>query len=161
MVSTWAINPDAPTLGHVSAASRPNEATDIALYGNKEIPSADGTPRLKYCWRLEVLCRRDPHPHCRRVARAGLRRVLKCQPGWGVVAKAANGKEAISKAIETTPNVAVLDYSMPRINGVEATRQIRARLPRTQVLIFTAYDDEKIIHEFERGGTRLLTEIGS
>jgi DNA-binding NarL/FixJ family response regulator len=44
---------------------------------------------------------------------------------------------------------------------VEATRQIRARLPRTQVLIFTAYDDEKIIHEFERGGTRLLTEIGS
>jgi DNA-binding NarL/FixJ family response regulator len=88
------------------------------------------------------------------VVREGLRKVLKCQPGWAVVAEAANGKEAISKAIETKPDVAVLDYSMPHVNGIEATRQIRARLPRTEVLIFTVYDDEQIIQECLGAGAR-------
>jgi DNA-binding NarL/FixJ family response regulator len=66
----------------------------------------------------------------------------------------ADGVEAIGKAIETKPNVVVLDYSMPRINGLEATRQIRARLPKTEVLMFTAYDDEKIIEECLKAGAR-------
>jgi DNA-binding NarL/FixJ family response regulator len=88
------------------------------------------------------------------VVRAGLRRVLECQPSWEVVAEAADGVEAIGKAIETKPNVVVLDYSMPRINGLEATRQIRARLPKTEVLMFTAYDDEKIIEECLKAGAR-------
>lgn len=73
---------------------------------------------------------------------------------WEVVAEAADGSEAISKAIETKPSVAVLDYLMPHINGVEATRQIRARLPKTEVLIFTAYDDEQIIQECLNAGAR-------
>ena len=68
------------------------------------------------------------------VVRSGLRSLIESQTDWEVVAEAADGKEAVSKAIETRPNVAVLDYSMPLINGAEATRQIRARLPRTEVL---------------------------
>ena len=60
------------------------------------------------------------------VVRSGLRTILEAQPNWEVVAEAADGKEAILKAIETKPDVAVLDYSLPLVNGVEATRQIRA-----------------------------------
>jgi DNA-binding NarL/FixJ family response regulator len=77
--------------------------------------------------------------------RSGLRRVLEAQTNWEVVAEAGDGKDAISKAAGTNPNVAVLDYFMPLINGIEATREIRARLPETEVLIFTIHDDEKLI----------------
>jgi len=67
--------------------------------------------------------------------RSGLRRLLEAQPGWEVVAEAADGKDAICKAATTKPDVAVLDCMMPVINGVEATRQIRTRVPGTEVLI--------------------------
>jgi DNA-binding NarL/FixJ family response regulator len=88
------------------------------------------------------------------VVRYGLRKDLEAEPGWEVVAEAANGKEAISKAAATKPDVAVLDCMMPLINGVEATRQIRARAPKTEVLIFTAHDDEHLIAELLRAGAR-------
>src|SRR5262245_24111321 len=88
------------------------------------------------------------------VVRSGLRRILASQPNWEVVAEAADGKEAITKATETKPDIAVLDYSLPRINGMEATRQIRARLPKTEVLIFTMHDSAALIQEL------LKAEIG-
>jgi DNA-binding NarL/FixJ family response regulator len=88
------------------------------------------------------------------VVRAGLRRVLEAQPGWEVVAEAADGKDAVSKAAATKPDVAVLDCMMPLINGVEATRQIRARVPKTEVLIFTAHQDERLIAELLKAGAR-------
>jgi CheY-like chemotaxis protein len=58
--------------------------------------------------------------------------VLEAQRGWEVVAEAADGKDAITKATVTKPDVAVLDYMMPLVNGVEATRQIRACLRKTE-----------------------------
>lgn len=88
------------------------------------------------------------------VIRYGLRKILERQPGWQVVAETSNGKDAISKALETMPDVAILDYAMPLMNGVEATRQIRACLPNTEVLIFTAYDDDELIQECLRAGAR-------
>jgi DNA-binding NarL/FixJ family response regulator len=88
------------------------------------------------------------------VVRSGLRRVLEAQPGWEVVAEAADGKDAIDKAAATKPDVAVLDSMMPLVNGVEATRQIRARLPKTEVLIFTIHDDEQHIAELLEAGAR-------
>ena len=81
-------------------------------------------------------------------------RILLSQPNWEVVAEAADGKDAISKATETKPDIAVLDYSLPRINGMEATRQIRARLPKTEVLIFTMHDSEALIQELLKAGAR-------
>ena len=54
------------------------------------------------------------------VARYGLRKILERQSGWEVIAEACDGKEAVTKAIETKPNVAILDYAMPLINGAEA-----------------------------------------
>jgi DNA-binding NarL/FixJ family response regulator len=88
------------------------------------------------------------------VVRSGLRSLIESQTDWEVVAEAADGKEAVSKAIDTRPDVAVLDYSMPLINGAEVTRQIRARLPRTEVLIFTIHDDEMLVRELLCAGAR-------
>ena len=61
------------------------------------------------------------------VVRSGLRSILEAHSGWEIVAEAANGKEAIKKALQTKPDVAVIDYSLPLLNGIEATRQIRKR----------------------------------
>jgi DNA-binding NarL/FixJ family response regulator len=88
------------------------------------------------------------------IVRCGLRRLIEAQAGWEVVAEAGDGKDAINKAGETNPDIAVLDYSMPLINGIEATRQIRANFPKTEVLIFTIHDDEKLIAELLRAGAR-------
>jgi DNA-binding NarL/FixJ family response regulator len=108
----------------------------------------DGAPQLAtHVIRILIA---DDHE----VARYGLRRILERQPGWKVVAEANHGKEAIGKAIETKPDIAILDYAMPGINGVEATRQIRAGLPNTEVLIFTAYDDDDLIQACLRAGAR-------
>jgi len=56
--------------------------------------------------------------------------------------------------METMPDVAVIDYSLPLINGVDATRQIRAAQPRTEVLIFTMHDNEALIQEVLKAGAR-------
>lgn len=88
------------------------------------------------------------------VVRSGLRSILEAQPRWDVVGEAADGKEAIRKAIELKPDVAVLDYSLPLINGVEATRQIRARIPTVEVLIFTMHDNEQMIYDLLKAGAR-------
>jgi DNA-binding NarL/FixJ family response regulator len=88
------------------------------------------------------------------VVRSGLRSILETHPDWEVVAEAADGKEAIVKAVETKPDVAVVDYSLPLINGIEVTRQIRRRLPRTEVLIFTMHDSDALIDELLRAGAR-------
>jgi DNA-binding NarL/FixJ family response regulator len=88
------------------------------------------------------------------VVRSGLLTILESQPNWQVVGEAGDGKAAIELAIETRPDIAVLDYSMPLINGLEATRQIRARSPKTEVLIFTMYDNETLIQDLLKAGAR-------
>jgi DNA-binding NarL/FixJ family response regulator len=88
------------------------------------------------------------------VVRSGLRHIVEAQPNWQVVAEAGDGKEAISKALETKPDVAVIDYAMPLVNGVEATRQIRSAQPGTEVLIFTMHDNETLVQELLKAGAR-------
>ena len=88
------------------------------------------------------------------VVRAGLRTILDSQVGWEVVAEASDGKEAIDLAVATHPDVAVLDFGLPTVNGVEATRQIRARLPRVEVLIFTMHDTDSLVRDVLEAGAR-------
>ncbi len=88
------------------------------------------------------------------VVRSGLRSILEAQPNWEVVAEATDGKEAILKAIATKPDVAVLDYSLPVFNGVEATRQIRTRVPQTEVLVFTMHESETLMRDLLQAGAR-------
>ena len=88
------------------------------------------------------------------VVRCGLRKIFETQPTWEVVAEAADGEEAVRKAFATVPDVAVIDYSMPTLNGAEVARRIRRRLPNTEVLIFTMYESEALIAKVLRAGAR-------
>jgi DNA-binding NarL/FixJ family response regulator len=88
------------------------------------------------------------------VVRSGLRNILEAQPDWKIVAEAADGKEAIGKAMITTPDVAVVDYALPLISGLEVTRQIRRRVASTEVLIFTMLDSDLVLHDLLAAGAR-------
>lgn len=88
------------------------------------------------------------------VVRSGLKAILSIRPEWEVVAEASNGKEAITKAIEAKPHVVIIDYSLPVMNGIEATRQIRARLPDTEVMMFTMHDSDVLVDDALRAGAR-------
>jgi DNA-binding NarL/FixJ family response regulator len=81
------------------------------------------------------------------LTRAGLRYLLEKQKDWNVCGEAPNGRAAVELAEELRPDVAILDMSMPELNGVEATRQILKKLPRTKVLIYTMHETEAIIIE--------------
>jgi RNA polymerase sigma factor (sigma-70 family) len=84
--------------------------------------------------------------------RQGLRRVLEEQPGWEVVAESSDGADAVRRTLELTPNIAILDVAMPRLNGVEATRQIARRLPSVRVLIVSMYSDEVYVTQALEAG---------
>ncbi|MFI5059753.1 MAG: response regulator [Candidatus Acidiferrales bacterium] len=91
---------------------------------------------------VRILVADDHH-----VVRAGLRALIESHPGWQVCAEAANGREAVEKAGQFKPDVAVLDIGMPLLNGVEATRQIRKLSPHTEILILTMHDSELLVQE--------------
>ena len=88
------------------------------------------------------------------VVRSGVRRILEDHPTWSVVAEAADGKEAITKAIATKPDIAILDHSLPLIDGIEVTRQIRLRMPSIEVLIFTMHDNDNLLRDMVKAGAR-------
>ncbi len=88
------------------------------------------------------------------VVRSGLRAILEAHEGWQIVAEAADGKEAIDKALATKPDVAIIDYSLPVMNGLEATRQIRARMPSAEVLVFTMHNSDVLVGELLAAGAR-------
>jgi DNA-binding NarL/FixJ family response regulator len=88
------------------------------------------------------------------VVRSGLRKILEAQPGWQVVGEAKDGKEAVLKAVELNPDIVILEYALPLMSGVEATRQIRSRLEKTEVLIFTNRDSDTLVGEVLQSGAR-------
>jgi DNA-binding NarL/FixJ family response regulator len=88
------------------------------------------------------------------VVRSGLRSILEAHEDWQVVAEARDGTEAIAKATETRPDVAIVDYSLPKMNGLEVTRQIRVRVPTAEILIFTMHDSDVLVGELLEAGAR-------
>ncbi|WP_114184762.1 response regulator [Microvirga aerophila] len=88
------------------------------------------------------------------IVRRGLKDLLEQHVGWQVCAEASNGREAIELALQHRPHVAVIDLSMPELNGLEATRRIRQSLPDTEVLIFTMHESEELIREVLGAGAR-------
>jgi DNA-binding NarL/FixJ family response regulator len=88
------------------------------------------------------------------VVRSGLRSILEAHDGWKVVAETDNGKDAITLAVEQSPHVAIVDYSLPLINGIEVARNIKVRQVATEVLIFTMHDSDVLIKEAFQAGAR-------
>ncbi len=88
------------------------------------------------------------------IVRRGLKELLEEHPGWRVCAEAATGAEAVRLALEHRPHVAVLDVTMPELNGLEATRRIRKAAPETEVLVFTMHESEELIREVLAAGAR-------
>jgi len=88
------------------------------------------------------------------VMRSGLRLLLERQPGLEVVAEAADGREAVDISAVQKPDVVVMDIAMPRLNGVEATRQIVARHPATAVVILSMHSDESYVLRSLKAGAK-------
>lgn len=88
------------------------------------------------------------------VVRQGLVALLAQRKDWEVCAEAANGREAVRLAIKLRPDVAIIDLSMPELNGLETTRQIKHEVPETEVLIFSMYENEQFVHDLLAAGAR-------
>jgi len=90
----------------------------------------------------------DDHP----VFREGLVRVMEGAGDINVILEVADGEEALVKARELRPDVILMDVNLPSINGIQATREIKAILPRVQVIVLTAYHDDEQLLQAERAG---------
>jgi DNA-binding NarL/FixJ family response regulator len=88
------------------------------------------------------------------VVRKGLRLLLENQPGFKVVAEAANGREAVALAEEHSPAVVVIDVGMPILNGIEAARQISSKHPHTAVVFLSMHADEAYVLKALKAGAR-------
>ena len=86
------------------------------------------------------------------IIRTGLTIILNHQPDLEVVGQAADGIEAVELAKRLLPDVILMDIKMPRLNGIQATRQIMAALPRTQIIILTTYDTDEWVFDGIRAG---------
>ena len=88
------------------------------------------------------------------VVRHGLTALLQERVGWTICGEARTGREAVSLARDLQPEIAILDLTMPDLNGLETTRQIRKTSAGTQVLIFTMHHNESLVHDVLEAGAR-------
>src|SRR3990172_8150153 len=86
------------------------------------------------------------------IVREGLRAVLSAQPDVEVIGEATSGEEAIRKAQELCPDIILMDITMPGINGLDATRQIRKQDPNMKILVLTMHEEDDYFY-------RILEEI--
>jgi DNA-binding NarL/FixJ family response regulator len=86
------------------------------------------------------------------IIRTGLTIILNHQVDIEVVGQAADGVEAVESAKKLQPDVILMDIKMPRLNGIQATRQIMAALPKTQIIILTTYDTDDWVFDGIRAG---------
>jgi DNA-binding NarL/FixJ family response regulator len=86
------------------------------------------------------------------IVRSGLRLLLERQPDIEVVAEAADGAEARELAISERPDLAILDLKMPKLTGLQATREIKAQAPEVAVLILSMHDEERYVSEALKAG---------
>ncbi len=86
------------------------------------------------------------------VVREGTRELIQRENDMEVVGEAGNGAEAVDLALRTRPDVIIMDITMPAMNGIEATKQIKAKLPSTAILILTAYDNDQYVSALLEAG---------
>ena len=105
------------------------------------------TTTLKKSGKITILIA-DDHP----LLRQAIRSALEKEPNFKVVAEAADGKEAVRIAKELIPDVIIMDISMPNLDGLEATRQIKATHPNIAILALTVHSNDDYILEILQAG---------
>lgn len=88
------------------------------------------------------------------LVRRGIRGLLRGRRGWRVIAEAANGREAVEKANKLRPHVVIVDVSMPELDGLQATRQIRETTPNIQVVVLTMHESDQMVRRVLEAGAR-------
>jgi DNA-binding NarL/FixJ family response regulator len=86
--------------------------------------------------------------------RGGLRTLFRNRRDFSICGESDNGREAVALAIAAKPDILIVNINLPGINGIEATRQVRERSPDTEILIFTAENNEDLMREALRAGAR-------
>ena len=92
----------------------------------------------------------DDHDALRR----GIRALVETRPNFTVVAEAASGHAALDEARRTTPDIAIVDYSLPELNGLDLTLAMKRELPRLEILIYTMHARDEIITGILKAGAR-------
>ena len=99
--------------------------------------------------RLRILLADDNY-----TLRGQLRDILESRPGWQVVAEAVNGREAVQKAGRVRPDVLVMDYSMPELDGISAIPEVHRTAPETEIVLLTVHDAEFTVGRAVEAGAR-------
>lgn len=87
-----------------------------------------------------------------KIVRQGLCGLIEKQPDMEIVGQAQNGHEAIEMAMQTEPDIIIIDVGMPGINGIEATKQIKAEKPNIKILALSVHDDPEIVMSMVKAG---------
>lgn len=97
------------------------------------------------------------------IVREGLRLLLEREPDIQVVGEVENGEQAVTMANDISPDIIVMDINMPKLNGLEATRRIKAQKPSIGVLVLTVYDDDEYVFNLLKAGVTgyLLKKVAS
>ena len=135
--------------GALEVDSRPGKGTtvklDVPMRDRRDDAVEDAALHAGAALRVLIA---DDHG----IVRSGVKLLLDRQPDIEVVAEAEDGVEAVEQAIKHRPDVAVLDVSMPRMTGLQATHEIKQQAPDTQVLILSMHDDDRYLFEALRAG---------
>ncbi len=86
------------------------------------------------------------------ILRAGLKMMLNAQPDMEVIGEAHDGRQAVNEALRLQPDIVLMDITMPDINGIEATRQIKRMLPDVKVLVLTMHENDEYVFQALRAG---------
>ena len=121
--------------GELTIESRPGRGTTVRL----TVPGESAAMRVLIA---------DDHG----IVRSGIRLLLERQPDIEVVAEAADGAEARELAVRERPDLAILDVKMPKLTGLQATREIKQQAPEVSVLILSMHDDERYLFEALKAG---------
>jgi DNA-binding NarL/FixJ family response regulator len=122
-----------------------------------ERAEAESSSRQKLGGKVTILMA-DDHP----IFRKAVRDILEKEPDFSVRAEANNGEEAVNLATQLGPDIVIMDISMPGMNGLEATREIKAKHPSIGILVLTVHNDiEHILSILEAGAAGYLTKSAS
>ena len=86
------------------------------------------------------------------VVRSGLKALLRTSPEFAIVGEAADGEEAVRRAGDLLPDIVMMDISMPRLDGIGATRLIKQHHPSIRIIILTVYEEEEYVYQILHAG---------